>query len=257
LTILQGFSRYVNLNSEALRDKFVTHQGRATLGVSRPDFRYQSPSNDWESVFPQFAAMIESSTVPGVREKIECQFSNTTATDRACSHIALMDICQQYFHYEMLSGCGFPRIDLLGTVEDWRLLRLKAEGMREFQPTGKCDQEVGHLSVWLEALLPALDHFVAAAEGNPNLAFWGSVCNIHGLSGIIASPVTGWIGVLFPYVIDGDKLKRNTKVNLWRKTFDVAKSYGVEKALELDRLGCCTGSIWRTFHRECRRRLCL
>jgi hypothetical protein len=233
LTILQGFSRYVNLNSEALRGKFVTHQGQATISVCRPDFRYQSPSNDWESVFPQFSDGIEANTVPGVREKIECRFSNTTATDRACSHISLMDICQKYFHYEMCCGCGFPRIDLLGTVEDWRLLREKAEGLKQFQPTGKCDEEVEHLSVWLEALLPALDHFVAAAEGNPDLPFWGSVCNLCGLSGMIGSPVTGWIGVLFPYLIGGESLRRNWALNLWRKAFDVAKSYGVEKALEL------------------------
>lgn len=110
---------------------------------------------------------------------------------------------------------------------------MKAEGLREFQPDGECDKEVGHLSVWLDTLLPALDHFVAAAEGNPDLAFWGSVCNLSGLSGMIGSPVTGWIGVLFPYLKSGEVLGRNWRLNLWRECFEVAKSYGVQKALDL------------------------
>jgi hypothetical protein len=121
----------------------------------------------------------------------------------------------------------------LKAVEDWRLVRLKAEGLRQFQPAGECDEDVGHLSVWLEALLPALDHFVSAAEGNPDLAFWGSVCNLSGLSGMIGSPVTGWIGVLFPYLKNGETLAKNRGLNLWSKCFEVAKSYGVEKALKL------------------------
>jgi hypothetical protein len=61
--------------------------------------------------------------------------------------------------------------------------------------------ESGRLTVWLDALLPALDHFVTAAEGHPDIAFWGSICNLCGVSGGVESPMTGWISVFFPYII--------------------------------------------------------
>jgi hypothetical protein len=221
LTIVQGFGKYVNKNAEALRDKFVSHQGKAQITVARPDFVYGSPSNDWPSVFPQFADGIEKQTNPGIRELLESRFSNSTATDLVCSHIGLMDVCQQYFDYDMACGCGIPRIDLLGTVDDWRLLRRKAEGLKQFEPKSPT-RESGVLSVWLAALLPALDQFVSAAEGHPDVAFWGSVCNLCGLSGMIGDPVTGWITVLFPYVGNAE---------LWRRCFEKAKTVGTEAAL--------------------------
>jgi hypothetical protein len=205
------------------------HSGKETICVERPDFRYRSPANDWASVFPQFAAEIEKRTQPGLREAIECNFTNTTATDRVCSHIALMDVCQQYFDYSMRCGCGFPRIDLMGTVEDWRLLRAKAEGLRQFQPDDTRSTSVGHLAVWLSALLPTLDHFVAAAEGSPDLAFWGSVCNLAGASGHGGPSVTGWIGLLFPYI----QGRPNGQLNFWSECFRMAETVGLARAMEL------------------------
>jgi hypothetical protein len=92
VTIVQGFASYVNQNAEAIRTKLVTHPGQMTIKIVRPDFRYESPDNDWASVFPQFADAIEQSTQPGVRQAVECAFSNTTPVDRACSHISLMNV---------------------------------------------------------------------------------------------------------------------------------------------------------------------
>jgi hypothetical protein len=77
----------------------------------------------------------------------------------------------------MFGGCEIPEINP-GIFEDWRLLWLKAECLREFQPDGKCNQEVGPLSIWLETFLPVLDHFVALAEKNPGLGFRGSVYSL-------------------------------------------------------------------------------
>lgn len=226
LTILQGFGTYVNRHAEALRSKFVNHDGQKLILIIRQDFHYNSPLNDWPSVFPQFASEIEAETHPGVRQLLECSFSNTTDTDRASSHIALMDTCQQYFSYMMFGGCGFPRIDLLGTVEDWRLLRAKAQGLERF-----VNDDAKHLSVWLSSLLPALDHFVQAAEGHPNLAFWGSVCNLAGLSGNPGDPITGWINVLFPYRLDSMRLVENEELDVWATAFQTAEEVGLEAVM--------------------------
>jgi hypothetical protein len=219
LTIEQGFSHYVDDNKEALRLKFVSFKGKKTLLVIRPDFNYQDPNNDWVSVFPAFAEQIEEYIGSKTQELLECNFSNTTLTDRAVSHITLMDVCKNYFKYEMLDGCGIPYIELMGTLADWKLIRQKAAALESFSV--KSDQ---HLKNWLSNLIPALDHFVLAAEGHPDMFFWKSICNLAGLSGDVGDPITGWITVFFPYL--GNE-KKNTGGE-WRRAYELAKLYSTE-----------------------------
>ena len=91
----------------------------------------------------------------------------------------------------MCCGCGFPSITLTGTAADWERVKVKAERLRAYD-----------LDWWLDALLPALDEFVRAAHGTPNLAFWRSLCNINtGTSFPVYEPLTGWVQVFFPYLL--------------------------------------------------------
>jgi hypothetical protein len=201
LTILQGFSTYVSGNAEELRDKFVTHEGQEVITING-DFTYQNPNNDWVSVFPQYAAELKKRTNDDIKELLECNFSNTNTVDSACSHITLMSICRRYFRYSLSGGCGIPWIALLGEAADWRLLKQKAEGLRRFQIVGRISEGLRHFTQWLDILLPLLDHFVSAAEGRPDSAFWGSACNIMGGSNPVGAPITGWIASFFPYLKD-------------------------------------------------------
>jgi hypothetical protein len=35
-----------------------------------------------------------------------------------------MDVCKNYFVYRMMGmGCGIPWIELLGTIDDWKLIK--------------------------------------------------------------------------------------------------------------------------------------
>lgn len=191
LTIAQGLAAHVDQNAERLRDRFVDHEGKKELVVCRPGFVKGSSSNDWEGVFPEFSRLIAASSRPGVVELIENDFTTTGSVERIVSHITLMDAVQHYFSYTMCCGCGFPSITLTGTPEDWQKIRSKAERLHEYD-----------LDWWLEALLPALDQFVAAANGNPDLDFWRSLCMINtGTSFPKYEPLTGWVQVFFPYLI--------------------------------------------------------
>lgn len=205
LTIAQGLAAHVSRHSEKLRHVFVAHAGKKTLTVERADFVKGSPSNDWPGVFPEFSAQITEHIGEANRALIENDFSTTTATDRICSHITLMDTVQSYFEYEMLCGCGLPSVELTGTVDDWRSIRKRAAALSKLD-----------LDWWLEALLPVLDQFVAAAEGRgaENRTFWNSMCNRYGASGFYGGPVSGWIQALFPYLADGEP---NRLVGEWAK----------------------------------------
>jgi hypothetical protein len=187
LVILQGLTQYFHLYPDELREKCVTHKGQRNIQIIRPDF-FQNIANDWPSVFPQFSKEIEQTILPGTRELFECNFSNTTPTDVACSHITLMSSFKEYFSYGIRGGCGIPWIELLGTVADWRLLKRKAEGLRRFQVDGKSHLGLCHFKQWLDNLIPLLEQFVSAAEGHPDIVFWGSVCNMDSGSGTQENP---------------------------------------------------------------------
>ena len=119
-----------------------------------------------------------------------------------------------YFKYEMLIGCGIPAIQLLGTVDDWQNIRRRAARFAEFG-----------LQAWLGALLPILDKLVETAGGRPDLPFWRSFFRYESDSG--PAELTGWITVLFPYLLDGnageqDHLMPNPYWAQWQEGWEVA-----------------------------------
>jgi hypothetical protein len=191
--------------------------------VVRPDFKKGNFNNNWEGVFPDFADQIEKFIGSSTKELVECNFSNTTKIDLVVSQIALMDICKYYFEYRFVGGCGIPYIELMGTVDDWKKLREKVSALSRFSL-----EEDKHLELWLKEMISILDHFVSASEGSPDLYFWGSVCNLGGGSGSKGKPLTGWITVFFPYLIDN---RKNADLPMWRKAYFEAKTKGIERVL--------------------------
>eukprot|EP00111_Clytia_hemisphaerica_P002244 TCONS_00006290-protein len=190
LTIAQGLANHIDQNAEELRKKFVNHEGKKEIEIERPTFVKGSKNNDWPGVFPEFSEKIEANTVEGTVKLIESDFSTTGPVEKIVSHITLMDAVQHYFSYSMCCGCGFPEITLTGEPDDWKKIRSKAALLKQYG-----------LEWWLKALLPALDQFVLASEGKPDLNFWKSLCNINvGTSFRVYEPVTGWIQAFFLYL---------------------------------------------------------
>jgi hypothetical protein len=76
---------------------------------------------------------------------------------------------------------------LLGTPDDWQMLRRRAAVLMEFG-----------LDQWARVLLPVLDEIVHTAEGKVDRDFWRSFFRYESASG--SSLLTGWILTLFPYL---------------------------------------------------------
>lgn len=55
LVLTRSFARHVSLHTEDLRHQFVSHAGRALLGVRRDDFVKGARDNDWPSVSGEFS----------------------------------------------------------------------------------------------------------------------------------------------------------------------------------------------------------
>merc|ERR1739848_753651 len=104
--------------------------------------------------------------------------------------------------------CGIPEIELAGTVEDWRTLRENAKSL-----LGRFE-----LEFWTDKLLPILDRFVEAFEGDIDTKFWGSIAKLHSTHGSGASTyLNGWIQDFFPYQCNGNL---NRCIGSWRVEFE-------------------------------------
>jgi hypothetical protein len=226
--LAQGLAHHVNLHVERLRARFVKHQGKIQLTIRRPDFALGKP-NPWPEAFAMFSDAI-AEHVGKLRDLIVPEFSTTTPTSRAAAEVALMDTFQGYFKYGMMAGCGIPEITLLGTVEDWRSLRRRA------QMFGELD-----LEDWSRALSPVLDRIVETAEGKPSVDFWRSF--FHYQSGSGPSILTGWIHVLFPYLKDREKgLHRNPHLATWEREF-TGENLSFQEFVQMPHPGPAVGEI--------------
>ncbi len=197
LCIAQGFAQHVNNNAEALRSRFVQHEGKKKIELRRDNFVKGSPDNDWQGCFAEFSAKIREHVGKPV-DMVVSNFSTTGAVERAASEVVLMDALQAYFEYSIMTCCGIPEVTLLGTVDDWKSISARAQAMGEYD-----------LQWWMTSLLPALDEFVAAASGRPNVKMWESFFKRNSMSG--GDMITGWVNALFPYLknySDGGKYTR-------------------------------------------------
>ena len=202
LCLAQGFSLHVEANPEALRSRFVRHEGQLELEVRRDHFVKGSPDNDWQGCFAEWSDAI-AAHIGKKRDLVVASFSTTGPIERAASELVLMSAMKSYFSILMMTLCGIPSITLLGSVEDWRAIRRRAEVLAEFD-----------LRDWTAVLLPVLDELVAAAEGHADRSFWQSIYKENDQSG--GPYVTGWINVLFPYLQNrkGNPI-RNSKAFTW------------------------------------------
>jgi len=206
--VLQGVAQGVLEHAEALRSHFVAHEGKMQLLVRDDKLVLGSADNNWASTIQAFGEQLAQHTRQDVADLMACDFSSTTADERACGQVVIMHALQQYFSYDLVTLCGFPSISLEGTLDDWRALRAKAEALVR----AKCTSELA--CRWLPALLPVLDRLVAqfADPSTVDVAFWQSMCKRGGTTGSGAQTwLSGWFNVLLPYVDNGQGgIKPNT-----------------------------------------------
>ncbi len=212
LCLAQGFATHVNLHAEALRGRFVRHEGKEKIRVRRDDFVKGEPSNDWPAMISELSARIHEH-VGKKSDLVVADFSTTGPVERAASEVVLLDTLQSYFDYNCATMCGIPQITLLGTAEDWLWVRTKAEVLAEFD-----------LAAWTRHLLPVLDRITRTAQGHVDSAFWQSFYKRNDNSG--GPYVTGWINVFFPYVKTfnprtmRDETSWNETVGRWKEGLD-------------------------------------
>eukprot|EP00484_Ammonia_sp_Unknown_P009678 CAMPEP_0197077568 /NCGR_PEP_ID=MMETSP1384-20130603/212682_1 /TAXON_ID=29189 /ORGANISM="Ammonia sp." /LENGTH=439 /DNA_ID=CAMNT_0042516433 /DNA_START=81 /DNA_END=1400 /DNA_ORIENTATION=+ len=192
LLILQGVAVHVDKNAEKLRAKYVNHEDKKKLEI---EISANPSRKEWQEVIEYFVQEIDKYTVEDTCKLFECDYSTSTLTERIAAKVTIMDICKNYFDYYCEFCCGFPEITIDGTKQDWIKLKQKTEQLL----ASKVDKKFGEQ--WGKALLPLLDRFIAAFEGNIDCVFWNSMIKRGATGGSGAfSYYCGWLNILFPFL---------------------------------------------------------
>jgi hypothetical protein len=196
LLICQGFSKHVNVNSEALRDKFTDSKEKTALFVCADgDLVYDSVN--WGLLFNQFSDQIAAYAGQELVDAMTNDFTTTGLAERIASQITLMDATKPYFDfYVTYAICGIPEVTLLGTTEDWQKIYDHLSVFESYD-----------LKWWTSELKPVLSKIIETTQGKKDIGFWRNMFKVHTSKeyGDLGS-ADGWILKFFPYDSDGNRL---------------------------------------------------
>lgn len=152
LCALSQFSDIVNENVELFRDIFTDSLESKTVTISS----YQDLSPD--KVIEHFCKRVIDMIDPRF-QGLFCDFTTSTPTTRAMSHIAFLESVKNYYKLKFVVLCGFPFIDLMGTREDWNKLVDKVSILKELT-SGKLPE----LTNWFDKLRQLFASVLATYE---------------------------------------------------------------------------------------------
>lgn len=98
-----------------------------------------------------------------------------------------MDACSKTFEFVGGTGCGFPKIQLLGKVSDWKEIQTRLDKL----------SLVG-LDTWALELRPVIQEFINCYTGKINHQFWSRIYKTSSVYGRFS--INGWIIKFFPYL---------------------------------------------------------
>ena len=86
---------------------------------------------DYSWFFDQITKRIKKNVkVPEFVDGMTADFGTTTAVQKIVSQITLLYSVKQYFRFDMMTSCGIPAVEMIGTEEDWNKLTSKLKVLR-------------------------------------------------------------------------------------------------------------------------------
>ena len=163
--IIQAFTRYVLANSESLREKFVDFQGKKELKANNIEYETLEsiPKEVWKKDISFYIDKISNYVGKDLINLLKPDFSTTTPIISQVGQINIMSCMQNYFEYKLYyGGCGYPKITLEGTIEDYLRLKEKTLGLKKYGLNHWIDDEI----------VPILDKIIDTKKGNVDKEFW-------------------------------------------------------------------------------------
>jgi hypothetical protein len=112
-----------------------------------------------------------------VIDLLTSNFSTTGSVEGFLSSACIMRTFKKYFDYtQRVCGCGIRNVHFMGTLDDWKLLRKKAEELKMFTlPSQSQYSSNKDFRVYLDGVLPILDQFIRTYEGDVDNNFWDKI----------------------------------------------------------------------------------
>ena len=210
MLIILGFSRHIDQNAEKLRNKLVNFDGQKTLIVDGDEWTIEEITQEgWERTFEAFVELIKRNAGESMIKIITPTFSTTTPTILVSSQIAIMSCFKNYFKYiRLYGGCGFPYINLQGTLNDYVELKSKIEKLMGFD-----------IDDWIKELIIIVDKIIETKKGKVDIDFWKNmIINKETIEPRCSGELTkvnnidGWLLKFYPYYKIDDLFKKCEKL---------------------------------------------
>ena len=161
-----------NSQKQSVRKIFVEHEGKKTIEVRVNDPSIYTVDYNW--FFDQIAKGIkENVKVPEFVDGMTADFGTTTPVQKIVSQITLMYSVKQYFTFGMMTLCGIPAVEMLGSEEDWKKLTSKLKVLRTLlEPI---ENDLGLPSGWWHLVEKVFWKLLATYQGNPDKEWWSHI----------------------------------------------------------------------------------
>jgi len=163
---------------------------KETIEVEVPDASIYTVDYSW--FFDQMSKKIQENVkVPEFVDGITADFSTTTAVQKIVSQITLMYSVQKYFRYKILSRCGIPAVEMLGTEDDWSKLQSKLKILRTLlEPI---ENDLGLSSEWWILVEKVFRKLLSTYQGRPDKEWWSHIISYQNRFGSGERGFWGWI----------------------------------------------------------------
>ena len=212
--ILNAIIKYIDNNFEKVRDNFVNFKGeKKIITVDRSNININcTTKEDWEGVIDEFSSKIKENIKEDIYDNLVLNFTTNTKELLLVQAVSTMAMFKSYFEYKvkMHYKCGFPFIELEGSLADWKLILNKT--IRTFQLFG--------LQNLINDIEEIIEKIIDSKRGKIDISFWKNLI-VHEYSpGGCGFPeayqgFSGWITKFFPFNNKGGNWSYGNQFNIY------------------------------------------
>jgi hypothetical protein len=197
--VLSETALYVGTHAEQCAPIFGATGGQKRRLHIESLVQFGDPAFDWSGTIVKWRPKLEEA-MPNGGKAFFPEFSGLSDAEKVALQVGVMDCGQKFFEYTGSTMCGIPRVELQGTVEDWKQL---AASIRDLQGLFAGMD----IAPYYEHLAPVVDKIVAARSGGGiETDFWNSLYKYKSGSG--GPHVTGWITMFVAHTCGYEKKDR-------------------------------------------------
>ena len=214
--ILNNFSKYVNDNSERLREKFVDFEGKKNLtciGIGK----LEDADKYTDDIIKEYCNQISQNIGKELIDILTPNYSTSTKESIISGQVSIMSTFKNYFNYNLLMmSCGIPYIILEGNLNDWEKILVKLKFLSKY-------------GFYISKMEKDIIEIINTKKGNININFWRKIimetkenisesngCSIS-LKKVEKSFITGWILDFY----NEDKIKKEDIKDLIEEIVEV------------------------------------